>query len=88
MEMGTSNAITFIVRTVAQNLNFEIELDPVGDVFINILSLQDVLPRIYISSLISLPPSHARTPYMLAAISVPSSRSWPLTEWTDDLGFR
>ena len=35
MEMGTSNAITFILSTVAQNLDFEFELDPAGDVFID-----------------------------------------------------
>ena len=44
MELRPSNAITFILRTIAQNLDFEFELDPAGDIFIGILPLQDVLP--------------------------------------------
>ena len=45
MELGISNAITAILRTVSRNLDYKFELDPAGDVFIDILSLQDILPR-------------------------------------------
>ena len=73
MEMGTSNTITFIQRTVAQSLDFEFELDPAEDVFIDILSLQDVLPRnlYFFTDIIApllLPTPHAR--WLLSQIHI------------------
>ena len=79
MELGTSNAITAILRTVSQNLNYEFELNTAGDIFIDILSLQDILPR-NLYSFSDL--------YMRAANSDPSFHSWPFTDPTEDPGFR
>ena len=45
LERDSSNIITFILRTVAQQMEYDFEMDPAGDVFIDILSLQEILPR-------------------------------------------
>ena len=44
LEMAQSDAITRVLRTVAQEMNYEFEMDPAEDVFIDILSLQEILP--------------------------------------------
>ena len=45
MDLPHTDAITLTLRTVAQAMDIHFDMDPAGDIFIDILSLQDILPQ-------------------------------------------